>query len=84
MKELKEKEEQESIKNTLNELSDRELNKVNGGTQAEADEWLETLMKYYNVTSKEEMLQKMSDEQRHIYQLMVANADFDEVYDMLD
>ena len=70
--------------NETKKISDERLKNVAGGTQAEADEWLAEVMKYYGVTTRKEVFAIMTEEQKHIYQVLLDNQDWNQIIDALD
>ena len=72
----------------MEKISDELMKKVAGGTQAEADEWLAGVMKYYGVSTKEEAFAVMTEEQKAIYQLLFdsysGSDKYENYYDELD
>ncbi len=70
--------------NEMKKINDELLKNVAGGTQAEADEWLAEVMKYYGVTTREEAFAIMTEEQKHFYQVLIKNQDWNEIVDALD
>ena len=41
-------------------------------------------MKYYGVTTREEAFAIMTEEQKHFYQVLIKNQDWNEIVDALD
>ena len=70
--------------NEMKKINDELLKNVAGGTQAEADEWLAEVMKYYGVTTRKEVFAIMTEEQKHIYQVLLDNQDWNQIIDALD
>ena len=70
--------------NETKKISDERLKNVAGGAQAEADEWLAEVMKYYGGTTSKEVFAIMTDEQKHIYQVLLDNQDWNQIIDALD
>ena len=67
-------------------IEDELLQKVTGGTQAEADEWLADFMKAFGILTKEEAFAIMTEEQKNIYQFLLNNENTDYIpyFDVLD
>ncbi len=69
----------------LKELNDELLEKVSGGTQQEANELLDSAMEYYGVSTREEAYNSLTEEQMHIYQVLLDNpGDRPGAYNELD
>ena len=68
----------------ITKINDDPLEKVAGGDQKEADAYLAEVMKYYGVSTKEEAFAKMTEEQKHYYQIILKNPVWDENPGTLD